>query len=765
MKKREFSTEVGGKTLTATFSDLADQANGSVILTYGKTSVLATAVMSESEREGIDFFPLTVDYEEKFYAAGEILGSRFMRREGRPSDEAILSGRVVDRTIRPLFEQHIRNEVQVVITVLAIDEDDPDVVAVNAASLALATSDIPWGGPVSAVRIGKMREGGLAVNPAYAARGNGDIVADATVCGKDGTITMVEVGANELREDDAVSLIEAALAEIEKIQAFQKTIIAALGKEKRAVKGKERGGALVALFAERVALKLDEAVFGNTDGNKGKEALHALLGEWVALAKETLAPEDARHAGGYFDEKVNELIHKEALENGRRADGRGMDEIRPLYAQAGGVSPVLHGTGIFYRGGTHVLSVLTLGGPKDAQLVEGMEVQTTKRFMHHYNFPPFSTGETGRLGGMNRRMIGHGALAEKALQPVIPDKSAFPYTIRIVSEAVASNGSTSMASVCASTLALMDAGVPIKAPVAGIAMGLMLASNPLQNNAENKGSGSQIPNTRYQILTDIQGPEDHHGDMDFKVAGTADGITAVQMDVKVDGVPIAVLKEAFGNARAARLSVLETIKGALPAPRSETSPAAPKIVTIKIPADKIGLLIGPGGKTVNGIIKETGAEIDIEEDGTVFVLGKNGAAEQAVAKVLELTHEFTAGEIFDGEVSRLFDFGVMVKIGPHAEGLVHISEFAPVRVDKVTDLVKEGDRVPVVVKEIDEKGRVNLSIKQRDPEFFKEKLLHLPPANGTSSHNTFSSRDRGNGGSSRGGGFGRSSPSRGRGRF
>jgi len=725
MQKREFSTEIGGKTLTATFSDLANQANGSVILTYGKTSVLATAVMGEAVREGIDFFPLTVDYEEKFYAAGAILGSRFVRREGKPSDEAVLSGRVVDRTIRPLFDQHMRNEVQVVITVLAIDEDDPDVVAVNSASLALATSDIPWRGPVSAVRIGKAGgDGTFMVNPSYKTRGNGDLSADATVCGKDGAITMIEIGAHELREADAETLLTKASDEIEKIQAFQKKIVVEIGKEKRVLPKKEPSAALHALFEEAMVPRLLPTVFADAKDARseqgGKDALHALGKEWAALAKERLAPEEAGGAGEFFNEKINELLHAEALQNNRRPDGRGMDEIRPLFTQAGGVSPVLHGTGIFYRGGTHVLSVLTLGGPKDAQLIEGMEIRAEKRFMHHYNFPPFSTGETGRLGGANRRMIGHGALAEKALEAIIPDKALFPYTIRIVSESLASNGSTSMASVCASTLALLDAGVPVKAPAAGIAMGLMLAT------------GDKGRETRYKVLTDIQGPEDHHGDMDFKVAGTKDGITAVQMDVKVDGVPVFILAEALEKARDARGRILETIAKEIPAHRPELSPAAPKIITIKIHPEKIGLLIGPGGKTIHGITKETGAEIDIGEDGTVYILGKNGAADKARLKVDAITHEYTAGERYTGEVTRLFEFGAMVKIGPTTEGLVHISEFAPVRVEKVTDLVKPGDMLPVVVKGIDERGRVNLSVKAADPDFFKGKLITSTP-NGTSS--------------------------------
>ncbi|MBI1999222.1 MAG: polyribonucleotide nucleotidyltransferase [Parcubacteria group bacterium] len=718
MQKKEFALEVAGKQLTAVFSDLAEKANGSVLLSYGNTTVLATAVISAQKREGIDFFPLVVDYEEKFYAAGEILGSRFVRREGRPSDEAVLGGRAVDRTIRPFFDQRLRNEVQVVITVISLGDDDPDVLAINAASLALATSDIPWGGPVSAIRIDKHADdGGFAINPEYKHRNNGAGELDAIMCGKDGNLVMIEAGARDVSEEIMDAAFARAIEEIEKLQAFQKKIIAEVGKTKRTIAHDEPDGTLLSLYREKIAPRLEAATFGPKD-----EAHTDLKAEWLALYEEAAPEGNPDVAGNYFEERVDELIHREALENNRRPDGRGMDEIRPLYAQAGGISPVLHGTGLFYRGQTHVLSILTLGGPGDAQLVEGMEVRTQKRFMHHYNFPPFSSGETGRIGGMNRRMIGHGALAEKALSSVIPPKETFPYTIRIVSEVLSSNGSTSMGSVCAGTLALMDAGVPITKPVGGMAMGLIL-ENP---KSGTKDRDRQI--TNYKILTDIQGPEDHHGDMDFKVAGTRDGITAIQMDIKVDGIPVSILSEALRKAKAARLAVLDAMERALPAPRPALSPAAPKILVKHIPVEKIGLVIGPSGKTINKIIAETSAEIDIEEDGTIFIVGKNGAAEAAEKMVEEVVHEYRPGERFEGTVSRLFDFGAMVKISPHAEGLVHISEFAPVRINQVTDLVKEGDRVPVVVSEIDEKGRVNLSIKQADPNFFTEALKRLPPA-------------------------------------
>ncbi len=703
MTKKEYAVEVGGKVLTAEFTDLADQANGSVIVKYGNTTVLATAVMSYGEREGIDYFPLTVDYEERFYAAGQILGSRFMRREGRPSDEAILSGRVVDRTIRPLFPQYLRNEVQVVITILSIAEDDPDIPAVIGASLALGTSNIPWDGPVSAVRIGVLEgENQYLVNPTYEFRQKAECVLDLTACGKDGMVNMIEVGAKEVGEAVAVKALELASAEIEKIQKFQEKIIKEIGKEKkRATKPLPPEG-MAELFAAEIAPKLPSAVFSGP----GKHQISDLKIHWMKIYAEKFPGAKRGFADEHYEDAINDLIHEEAIENDRRPDGRGMDDLRPLFAKAGGISPILHGSGIFYRGGTHILSALTLGGPGDSQIIDGMEVQTKKRFLHHYNFPPFSTGETGRIGGMNRRMIGHGALAEKALLPVIPAKEVFPYTIRIVSEALASNGSTSMGSVCGSTLALMDAGVPIKAPVAGIASGLMMSAN----YAKDK---------KYKVLTDIQGPEDHHGDMDFKVAGTTQGVTAVQMDVKVGGIPLSILAEAFEKAKNARLRILDVMTKEIAAPRPDISPNAPKIISIKIKPDQIGMVIGSGGKTINEIMEKTLAEIDIEDDGTVFLTGKNGAAEAAKKIIEEMTHEYKPGERFDGEVTRLMEFGAFVRIGANAEGLVHISELASFRVDRVSDVVKEGDKVPVVVKEIDEKGRINLSIKRADPHFIK----------------------------------------------
>lgn len=708
MQSKTYSLDIGGKTLTAEFNDWADQANGSVLLRYGNSVVLATAVMGSKE-SALDYFPLSVEYEERFYAAGAILGSQFMRREGRPSDEAVLSGRIVDRTIRPLFPKGLKRDVQVILTVLSLEEYDTDILAVTAASLALSTSNIPWNGPVSAVRVG-LEEGGkeFILNPTYKQRdedGSPRAVLDLTACGKDGLINMIEVGAREVPEEAIERALAKASEEIGRLQAWQESIIKERAVEKFAfVPPFEDDGRLAPVF--------DEIVLGRARAKKDlltKGDIGDLKKEWMAHAAAQFGDIEPGKLDTYFEHRTDMYVHDLAIREGKRVDGRGLDEIRPLYAQAGDISPVIHGTGLFYRGATHVLAALTLGGPGDAQTLDTIESRDTKkRFLLHYNFPPFSVGETGRVGGMNRRMIGHGALAEKALRAVMPSKDVFPYTTRIVSECLASNGSTSMATVCAGTLALMDAGVPIARPVAGIAMGMM--SDAKQNI--------------YKVLTDIQGPEDHHGDMDFKVAGTTEGITAVQMDVKVEGVPLAVLSEAFAQARLARLRILDVILAALPAPRASISPRAPEILVTKVKPDQIGLVIGSGGKTINGIREDSGAsDITIEEDGTIYITGTNGTAGKAKAMIEELVKEYKPGEVYDGEVTRLMDFGAFVRIGKNAEGLVHVSEIAPFRIAKIGDALKLGERVRVIIKEIDEKERINLSIKGIDPEFAARKGL------------------------------------------
>ncbi len=719
---KEYSIEVGGKTLTAQFTNLTDQANGSVIMRYGNTAVMVTAVMGR-EKEGQSWFPLSVEFEEKFYAAGAIMGGRFRKKEGMPSEEAILSARVIDRTIRPLFDQAMRRDIQVIATVLAIDEEDPDVLGVIGASLALSTSNIPWAGPVSAVRIGKATDSeDLIINPNYTQRTSDVELLDLLACGKDGNINMVEVGAKEVNEDTLGGALELAASEADKLQEWQKQIISEIGQEKVEVKTPIVTEEMKALFTKEIDPKMTEYVFGD-------KGAYALKDEWMKIvADNDDMAKEKQNADDHFEKMVDAVVHTEALENNKRQDGRAMDELRPLYAQAGGISEMIHGTGIFYRGGTHVFSALTLGSPDDAMLLDTIEERDSKKsYMHYYNFPPYSVGETGRVGGFNRRMIGHGALAEKALIPVLPSKEDFPYTIRIVSETMASNGSSSQASVCGSTLALMDAGVPIKRPVAGIAMGMM------SNTAKTSGQAVWAKED-YKILTDIQGPEDHFGDMDFKVAGTTEGITAIQMDVKVEGVPVAVLKEGIEQAKTARLAILETMVAEIAEPRAEINTRAPKIISMTILEDQIGLVIGKGGETINGLKDDTGVdEITIEDDGTIFITGKGASTELAKSKIEELTHVYTAGEKFpNAEVVKLMDFGAFVRIAAGTEGLVHISEIAPFRINNVADVLKEGEQVSVIIKEVKEMGgkqKIDLSIKQVDPEFATRKGLTAPQSN------------------------------------
>ena len=704
MKSKSFSLELAGKTLIAEFSDLTNQTNGSVLLKYGETAILVTVVMSDRE-SGANYFPLSVEFEEKFYAAGQILGSRFMRREGRPSDEAVLSARIVDRTIRPLFNQNTRREIQVVVTVLAMGEDDPDVLGVIGASLALSVSDIPWRGPVGAVRIGRNKESGeIKINPTYLERSENLLDFEVLSCGKDQTINMIETASHEVSEEDIVSVFEASIQVHQKLEAWQKEIVAEVGKTKQTDPEQIIPEALTELFDSKFKTKLSETIFSN---QAGKSHIYELKDEFMNVVKETEI--DVTMAGNFFEQAIDKELHRGAIEEGKRADGRKMDEVRELYAKAGGISPVLHGSGIFYRGGTHIFSVLTLGGPESAQMIDTIESQDSKkRFMHHYNFPPFSVGETGRVGGFNRRMIGHGALAEKAIAPVIPSQADFPYTIRLVSETLSSNDSSSMGSVCGSILALMDGGVPIIRPVAGIASGVLIEKD------------------KYQLLTDIQGPEDEFGDMDFKVAGTTVGVTAIQMDVKVDGVPLPILIGALEKAKQARLQILEVMTKEIPTHRASISPRAPEIVTLKILPEQIGLVIGSGGKTINGIKDETKVEeITIEEDGVVFITGKNGTAESAAEKIRSLTKIYTVGESVQAVISRIATFGAFAKLDSYNEGLIHISEIAPFRVDKVEGLLKEGETVTVVVSKIED-GKIGLSIKQADPDFAQKRGIKPP---------------------------------------
>jgi polyribonucleotide nucleotidyltransferase len=702
MKKETFEIEFGGKILSAEFNDLTGQANGSVMVRYGETVVLVTAVMSANEQPNLPYFPLSVEFEEKFYAAGAILGSRFMRREGRPSDEAVLSARIIDRTIRPLFNHSLRNDIQVVATVLALGEDDPDVIAVIGASLALSVSDIPWDGPVGAVRIGHNKKSGIiSINPTYTERAQGEMEFEVLSCGKDGTINMIEVASTEIGEADIMAILEATTVLHAQLEDFQNEIIKKIGKIKLSVVTPVVPPNLVELYNNQFCTLLTETLFSN---KSGKAHLYDLKKVFTTAAAALEIPVSQNVSSDFFEECINTEIHKGALERGVRADGRGLDEVRSLFAQAGGVSPVLHGTGIFYRGETHMFTALTLGGPEAAQLIDTMEDRGgNKRFMHHYNFPPFSVGETGRVGGYNRRMIGHGALAEKALIPVLPSKEEFPYTIRLVSETMSSNGSSSMGSVCGSTLAMMDGGVPIKRPVAGIASGVMMGKDS------------------YVLLTDIQGPEDEHGDMDFKVAGTSIGITAIQMDVKVGGVSLEILAGALERARVARIHILETLTAEISEPRKQISSRAPEIISLSILPEQIGLVIGGGGKTINKIKEESGVtEITIEEDGTVYITGKNGTAKSAADAITTLTKIYQIGDEMNVVITKITAFGAFAKMDNHHEGLIHISEIAPFRLETVGGILTEGESVKVAVVKIDD-GKIGLSIKKVDPDFAQRK--------------------------------------------
>lgn len=710
MKNKEYEVEIGGQKTTAIFSDLADQANGSVILKNQGTVVMATAVISKTEDKNMGFFNLTVEYLEKHYASGKILGGQYNKREGRPSDQAILASRMIDRTIRPLFDQSIKNAVQVIVTVFAVGKADPKVLGINAASIALMVSDIPWGGPIGAVHISKTKdEEELRIDNYIPSNGEPAYELDLLICGKNKTINMIEAISFETKEEEIGKALDLASAEISKWEEFQKLLSEKEGKEKIIFPAKEISTNTIDLFNEKIKPLLEEKLFSE----ESKKIISEAKDAWDEILEERYPEEnDAKEksaAEDYLEKYLDEFFHKMAIEKNQRADGRKLNEIRKLYVQAGGVSDVLHGSGIFYRGETHVLSILALGGPEDSLLIQGMEFESKKRFMHHYNFPPYSAGEVGRVGGVGRREMGHGFLAEKALLPVIPNKEDFPYTIRLVSESVASNGSTSQASICASTIALMDGGVPIKEPVAGISIGLMLDSKNLNN---------------YVLLSDIQGPEDHYGDMDFKVAGTKNGITAIQLDIKLDGVPINILKEALEKAREARLQIIEAILSEIPSPRPDLSPSAPRILSTKITKDQIGLVIGPSGKNINAIREKTNTEITIEEDGMVFVTGEKEDAKKAIEIIREMTKEWKVGDITEGEVVKIVEFGAFVSFGYDSEALVHISEFAPFRVEKVSDMIKEGDRVPVKIIKLDDKGRFSLSIKAANQDFFKDRKIH-----------------------------------------
>ncbi|MEK9154485.1 MAG: polyribonucleotide nucleotidyltransferase [Patescibacteria group bacterium] len=701
LNKKIFSIDFAGQPLSLTISNLADQADASVLGQYGDTTVLVTAVMGKEDRD-IDYFPLVVDYEEKFYAAGKIIGSRFVRREGRPSENAILSGRMIDRSIRPLFNHNLRRDVQLVITVLSYDEEnDPDFIALLSASLALAISPIPWNGPIAGARLSRTIENKTIINPVNSFFiENGQSLFDAFVSATEEKINMIELAGKEIKESAIAESFELAHQEIKKLINFQKEIIGQVGKPKAEVSIAEPDSELRQKIKEFLKGKLAEALYAENKIDRQNKILK-LKGE----LKQYLINESVKEfefADYLFDEEINELIHFDIINSERRPDGRKIDEVRELFTEIG-LLKRLHGSALFMRGNTQALAVTTLAAPGAEQLIETMEISAKRRFMLHYNFPPYSTGEVGRMGGVGRREVGHGNLAEKAIKAVLPTQEEFPYTIRVVSEILSSNGSSSMASACAASLSLMDAGVPIKKPVAGIAMGLM---------SEEKGN--------YKILTDIQGPEDHHGDMDCKVAGTSDGITAIQMDVKIDGVTLKQLAEVLEQAKKARLKILDVMTKTIAEPRKEISPYAPVVMVLDILPEQIGEVIGPGGKIINTIIKETGVQtIDIEQTGRVFVAaGKAEQATSAIHYIKSMTRKIQVGEIIEGKVIKILEFGAIVDLGGGKDGMIHVSELKEGFVKKVEDVVKIGDTVKVKVIKTDENGRIGLSSKalQEAPE-------------------------------------------------
>ncbi len=697
-ESKRYTTTVGGREITIETGKLAAQAGGAVTVRLGDTMIFAAATMGEV-REGIDFFPLSVEYEERMYASGKIPGS-FFRREGRPGAEAILTARLTDRPIRPLFPKGMRNEVQVIMYSLSADAENPiDVLGITAASAALIISDIPWNGPVAAVRVGRV-DGQFVINPTFAELEKSDL--DLRLAGSRDAILMVECGAKEVPEDVMVAALEVGHQALQPLIDLQERMGAEIGKPKREVVIVQPDETIRQKVYARVEQAMQDLLaqpLSKDEFNTGMGALRDQVRAEFLPADETLAeppPEDFERPDPIlldeaFSEAERRVVRERILNEGKRPDGRGPKDIRPIWCEVD-VSPRAHGSGLFTRGETQVLTLTTLGTLSEAQELDTLTPIDTKRYMHHYNFPPFSTGEVKPLRGQSRREVGHGALAERALEPVIPPESEFPYALRLVSEVLSSNGSTSMASVCGSTLSLMDAGVPIKAPVAGVAMGLIKEGD------------------RYVILTDIQGAEDHLGDMDFKVAGTRAGITALQMDIKISGLSKEIMAEALEQARQARLAILDAMLAVLPAPRPDLKPFAPRITTIKIPVDKIGALIGPGGKNIRALQEETNTKIDVEEDGTVYIAATDGiGAELARERIESLAESPELGRIYTGKVVRVTDFGAFVEIIPGVDGMVHISQLDSERVQKVEDVCRPGDELTVMVTGIDPMGKVRLS--------------------------------------------------------
>ncbi|HHY90554.1 MAG TPA: polyribonucleotide nucleotidyltransferase [Clostridiales bacterium] len=685
---RTFQTSVAGRTLEVQIGKVAQLTNGAAWVRYGDTVVLVTAAASQEPREGIDFFPLSVDYEERLYSVGKIPGG-FIKREGKPTEKAILTARLIDRPIRPLFPKGYRNDVQVIATVLSVDQDcTPDVVAMLGSSIALSISDIPFDGPTASVIVGLV-DGKFVINPTAAEREKSEM--HLVVSGTKDAIMMVEAGANEVPEEVILDAILFAHEEIKKIITFIEEIVSEVGKPKQEVQLFEVDKTIEAEVREFATEKMLCAI-KTEDKNERNDNMEKVKAETIEYFSEKY-PDNIKDVEETLYQITKELVRSMILDEGIRPDNRALDEIRPISCEVA-VLPKTHGTGLFTRGQTQVLTVATLGAIGDAQILDGLGEEESKRFMHHYNFPPFSVGEVRFLRGPGRREIGHGALAERALEPVIPPESEFPYTIRLVSEVLSSNGSTSQASVCGSTLALLDAGVPIKAPVAGIAMGLIKEGE------------------RVAILSDIQGIEDFLGDMDFKVAGTEKGVTAIQMDIKIHGIGKDILQAALEQARKGRLYILEKMNAVISKPRPEISPYAPRIITMHVAPDKIREIIGPGGKTINKIIDETDVKIDIEDDGTVFITASNmEAGNKAVKMINAIVKEPEVGEVYLGKVIRILNFGAFLEILPGKEGLLHISQISKEKIPRVEDVLKVGDEVLVKVVEIDKQGRINLSRK------------------------------------------------------
>jgi polyribonucleotide nucleotidyltransferase len=684
-----FTTEVGGRTLSIETGILGHQAGGAVTVRYGDTVLLATATMSKDVRQGMNFFPLTVEFEEKLYAAGRIPGS-FFRREGRPSEQAILLARLIDRPLRPLFPKGMRNETQVIVSALAVDgENLLDPLAIIAGSAALHISDIPWSGPISGTMIGFV-DGEFVVNPTNTQMQSSTL--ELVAAGTNDNILMVEAGAREFPEDMMLEALKLAHETNQATISLIEEMRAAVGKEKATVKLFKPGAAFQSRVDEIAQRKVEDLLAAGLDKHSLKDSLSEVRLEVEESLTDYMSLDEAEtmDISEAMEGVIKEATRRRVLKDGLRPDGRDTTTIRPISIQVGRI-PRVHGSGLFQRGETHVLTIATLGTPGDAQKLDTLQPETDKRYIHHYNFPPYSTGEAYALRGPKRREIGHGALAERALVPVIP--ADFPYTLRLVSEVVSSNGSTSMASVCGSSLALMDAGVPITAPVAGIAMGLI----------QDMESGE------YKVLSDIQGLEDALGDMDFKVAGSAHGITALQMDLKIKGLDFTILSEALEQARVGRLHILSKMQEALPEPRAYLSPYAPRILTIHIDPEKIGKLIGPGGKTIRGLQEGFGVKIDVEEDGTVFISGDGVGAEQALDEVSRMMEDVEVGKIYTGTVVRVEPYGAFVNILPGIDGMVHISQLADYRVDKVEDIAKLGDELTAMVIDVDQGGKVRLS--------------------------------------------------------